>query len=88
MADRDDNDDQKPVLQAAKDSPVADAVAPEPLLVAAKWLPDLGWIGATTNSLVKKPQDFGGGRRAKGAQLSGGRFLNPVVPAHVSALRR
>jgi hypothetical protein len=83
MADGHNNDDQKTIFEAAKDSPVADAIPPEPFFVASKRLPELGRIRTTADPLIEKTEDFGGCGRAKCPEMAGGGVLNPIIPAHV-----
>ena len=59
MADSHNNDDQKTLFEAAKDSPVADAVPPESFFVAAKRLPELRRVRTTANPFIEKTEDFG-----------------------------
>jgi hypothetical protein len=44
MSNGDDDYYQQSVFEAAKDSPVADAVAPVSFFIAAKRLPELGGV--------------------------------------------
>jgi predicted nuclease of predicted toxin-antitoxin system len=61
VSNRNHHDGHHPVLQAAEDPPVADAVSPKTVLLTSKWLAELFRVCRSLDPGFQKSFDLGGG---------------------------